>query len=240
MTNEHVAGQGAVIELSTVHFYKGRLESAVALKDMGLTLSTEIPGALSALYGNQSKQDGFMAAGQYADRHSLEFAVIDFRVRLDSKINPGLMKPEELVRHDFLAFQRSSRAMLDEIDSLLIEKLASHGQALDPKFAGKSHLLVIERPELVADLLSDAAMAHVKMLVHGARTRFSDRALNVGTVPFSHWASIQGATCRLNPGTRVTLERPDPVGLLAHADVPAPAVEAHQLRPAARPRLRPT
>ncbi|MET3132790.1 hypothetical protein AAKU55_003070 [Oxalobacteraceae bacterium GrIS 1.11] len=237
--NDDAKPQGAVIELSTVHFYKGQLGPTVALKDMGLTLSADIPGTLSALYGYQSKQDGFMAAGQYADRHGLQFTVIDFLVKLDHKPNPGLMKPEELMRHDFFTFQRSSRAMLDEVDAMLMEKFAGQGVPLGGKYAGKPHLLVIERPELIATLLSDAAMAHVKVVVHGARTCFSDRPLNVGTVPFDQWDAIQEATCRLNPGTTVTLERPT---LLEHVvrvdDVAPPVSRANQPRPPARVRTR--
>ncbi len=238
MMTEDTKPQGALIELSTVHFYKGQLERKIALKDMGLTLSSDIPGALSALYGSQSKQDGFMAAGQYADRHHLEFTVIDFLVKLDYKPNPGVMKPGELMHHDFFSFQRSSRAMLDEIDAMIEEKFVGDGMPLDERFVHKPHLLVIEKPELIATLLSDAVMSHLKVLVHGARTNFSERPLNVGTVPFSQWDSIQEATCRLNPGTWVTLERPGPPGPIAQADSPAAAVVARQ-RPAparARPR----
>jgi hypothetical protein len=238
MLNENTNSPGAVIELSTVHFYKGQLGPAVALKDMGLTLSADVPGTLSALYGHQSKQDGFMLAGQYADRHHLEFTVIDFLVKLDYKLNPGLMKPEELVHHDFLTFQRSSRPMLDEIDAMLTEKFAGHGVPLDGKFAGKPHLLVIERPELVGALLSDAAMAHIKVLVHGARTSFSDRALNVGTIPFSQWDAIQNATCRLNPETRVTLDRPTLRDRMAYADGAAVVQAVKQAPSPAAPRPR--
>lgn len=234
MMIEDTKPQGALIELSTVHFYKGQLERKVALKDMGLTLSSDIPGAFSALYGSQSKQDGFMAAGQYADRHHLEFTVIDFLVRLDYKPNVGVMKPGELMNHDFLAFQRSSRPMLDEIDAMLAEKLTRAGVPLDDKFAGKPHLLVIERPELIAHLLSEATMAHLKVLVHGARTSFSDRPLNVGTVPFSHWDAIQEATCRLHPGTWVTLDRPGSPDMIEQPVNMAPAVVAQQRRPSAR------
>ena len=211
MKNQDAAVSGAVIELSTVHFYKGQLEHTLALKDMGLMLSADIPGTLSALYGHQSKQDGFMAAGKYADRHHLEFTVIDFLVRLDYPVNPGLMKPEQLMHHDFLNFQRASRPMLDKIDSLLTEQLALQGQAPDDKFSGKPYLLVLEKPELVAQLLSSAVMEHVKVLVHNARTQFSERPLNVGTIAFNQWDAIQEATCRLNPGTGISLERPAPI-----------------------------
>ena len=236
MKNEDTAGSSAVIELSTVHFYKGDLEPTIALKDMGLMLSADIPGTLSALYGHQSKQDGFMVAGKYADRHHLQFTVIDFLVRLDYRLNPGLMKPEQLMNHDFLNFQRASRAMLDEIDSLLTEKL--EGQVLDEKFVGKPDLLVLEKPELVAHLLSSASMAHVKVLVHAARTQFSERPLNVGTIAFSQWDAIQEATCRLNPGTRVSLERPGPIDKAVQIERRAPGIEASQPSTQAPPKVR--
>lgn len=236
MTTEDNAVSGAVIELSTVFFYKGQLGRTVALKDLGLVLSADIPGTLSALYGSQSKQDGFMAAGRYADLHRLEFTVVDFLVRLEHKVNPGLMKPGELGGHDFLSMQRSSRAMLDEIDSLLTGELARRGTPLDDKFEGKPHLLVIERPDLVANLLSSADMAHVKVLVHGARTHFSERPLNIGTVPFSHWDSIQEATCRLNPDTRVSLERPVPAAKAVPVDHSAPAPRPNKPRSTMRSR----
>jgi hypothetical protein len=146
------------------------------------------------------------------------------------------MKPQELVHHDFLAFQRSSRAMLDEIDAILADRLGNLGKTLYDRFAGKPHLLVIERPDLVTNLLSDAAMAHVKVLVHGARAHFSERPLNVGTVPFSQWDSIHEATCRLNPDTRVSLERPAPNDKPVRADRESPPVKVNSRRPTVRPR----
>jgi len=234
--NENETSSGSVIELSTVHFYKGELERTIALKDVGLMLGSGIPAALSALYGHQSKQDGFMSAGQHADRHGLQFTVIDFLVRLDHKVNVGVMKPEELIEHDFLNFQRSSRAMLNEIDIILSEKLVRQGTLPDSVFAGKPHLLVIERPELVASLLSDSAMAHLKVLVHGARTQFSERPLNVGTVPFTQWRAIQEATCRLNPETRITLELPSLTDKPGRSDRSKSVAKPSLPRSATRPR----
>jgi hypothetical protein len=163
--------------------------------------------ALTVLYGYQSKQDGFMAARDFAEKNRLQFTVIDFLVALDHKINPGLMKVEEFARHDFLPFQRLSRGAVDEISSLLADFAETKG--VRPEIAGaKPNALLIERPDLVVALLSDPSFDHVKVIAHQAKPTMSDRVLNVGTVPFRHWDSIVEATCRLNPVTRITLDRP--------------------------------
>lgn len=230
----NAAKSQSVIELSTVFFCEGALPHTIALKDSGLRMRGKVPDALVALYGHQSKQDGFMAAREYADKHRLQFTVIDFLVALDHRINPGLTKPEEWANHDFLAFQRLSRGALDAVGGILREALAAETSAARALEVVKPAALLQERPELVTILLAHPSLRHVKVFAHPSRPEMSTRALNVGTLPFRHWDAVVEATCRLNPTTRVTLERPD----LAERSTPATAsVPVARPRPAA-PRTR--
>lgn len=213
-----------VIELSTVYFYEGQIPRSIALKDCGLAMRAPVPGALTALYGYQSKQEGFMAARAFADQRRLQFTVIDFLVRLDHPINPGLMKPSELAQHDFISFLRMSRGMLNDLQAILEE----HGGDDAGDEAAKPHLLVMRRPELLVDVIHHPDLRHFKVIAHPAKPVFSERPLTVGTVPFAHWDAIQEASCRLNPTTRVTLERPgvgdQPKPSSPAAPEPAPAI----------------
>lgn len=218
-----------LIELSTVYFCAGPIPHVIALKDCGLALRGAGIPALTALYGNQSKQDGFMAARDYAEKNRLQFTVIDFLIALDQPINPGLMKLEEVAKHDFLPFQRLSRGVLDEIGVILGESAILDRSSVAPD-GTKPSALLIEFPDLVAVLAADPMLQHVKVIAHQAKPVMSERALNVGTVPYCHWDAIREATCRLNPTTRITLDAP-----VAH-DRPTPSVAmkpAEKFKPSA-------
>jgi hypothetical protein len=224
----------SVIELSTVFFCEGALPHTIALKDSGLRMRGMVPDALVALYGHQSKQDGFMAAREYADKHRLQFTVIDFLVALDHRINPGLTKPEEWANHDFLAFQRLSRGALDAIGGILQEALAAEAGFAKALDVVKPASLLQERPELVTVLLEHPLLRHVKAFAHPALPEMCTRALNVGTLPFRHWDAVVEATCRLNPTTRVTLERPDQAERSAPSTANVPVARPRPTPPRAR------
>jgi hypothetical protein len=203
-----------LIELSTVYFCEGPIPTSISLRDCGLALRGNLPQAITALYGTQSKQEGFMAAREYAEKNRLNFTVIDFLVRLDLRINPGVMKAEEFGDHDFLPFQRLARSGIDEIAALL-----QAASKLDSEITKPSAVL-LERPELLSVLLDQPALRHIKAVAFQARPVMSERALTVGAVPFIHWNAIAEATCRLNPTTRITLEYPAPP--MAPSKAPAP------------------
>lgn len=200
--NEHL------IELSTVYFFQGSAPKTIALKDCGLEMHRPIEGALSALYGYQSKQEAFMAARAYANENRLDFTVIDFLVKLDQKQNPLMMKPEDLESHDFITFQRMAKSMQDEVQENLRHLLIAEGT--DPSEIGvaKPHLAIMQRPDLLSALMEQPHWQHFKVIAHPADLKFSNRPLNVGTVPYRHWEAIQEATCRLNPNIRITLDAP--------------------------------
>lgn len=209
-----------IIELSTVYFYEGTAPRVIALKDCGLPMKSPVPGAFSALYGYQSKQEGFMAARAYADKNRLQFTVIDLLVKLDQKQNPLMMKPEDLPQHDFITFQRLSRSMTDELGGILkqqLERERGDTSALDPS---KPHLLLMQRPDLIAAVINEPGWEHMKVVTYPAKIALSEKPLNVGTVPFRHWDSIQKATCRLNPNIQITLDPPGQRAKNAAASAP--------------------
>lgn len=209
-----VTKPASAIELSTVYFCQGPVPPTISLRDCGLQLKGAHPKALTAFYGNQSKQDGFMAAREYAEMNRLQFTVVDFLVALDSRINPGLMKPEELANHDFVAFQRLSRSAADEIQNILQSGMSGTSSlegGVDPVADGvKPNQLVLESPDVIDALMNTQALRHVKVIAHQAKLLMSEKVFTVGSVPFSHWSAIMEVTCRLNPTTRVVLDAPAP------------------------------
>jgi len=168
-----------------------------------------------------------MAARDFAEKNRLQFTVIDFLVTLHCRINPGLMKDTELENHDFLAFQRLARSGGDAIRDMLLASPALDRRAATALESLKPAALLLERPDLVDILTADPALRHLKVIAHQAKPLFSDRAMTVGTIPFQHWDAITEATCRLNPTTRVTLDRP-------------PETLRDSLVPTKAPRQRPT
>ena len=199
-----------IIELSSVYFYAGPAPRAIALKDCGALLNGQPGDVFPALYGYQSKQDGFMAARAYADKNRLHFTVIDFLVELDHKQNPLMMKPEDLANHDFVSFARMSRSMMDDLQDLLRERLVCEGLTPTKTELAKPHLLLQQRPELLSTLTAAPDWEHMKVIAYPAKVAFSEKPLTVGVLPHKHWSAIKEATCRLNPGIRITLEPPGP------------------------------
>lgn len=208
-----VTKPASAIELSTVYFCEGPVPPTISLRDCGLQLKGTHPKVLTAFYGNQSKQDGFMAAREYAEKNRLQFTVIDFLVALDHRINPGLMKPEELANHDFIAFQRLSRSAADAIQNILQSGVSGNPLlkgVVDPVAEGvKPNQLVLDSPDVIDTLIATPALRHVKVIAHQAKLLISEKVLTVGSVPFVHWSAIMEATCRLNPTTRVVLDGPE-------------------------------
>ncbi|MEB0221346.1 hypothetical protein [Pseudomonas sp. AB12(2023)] len=220
-----------IIELSTIYFYQGVTPRTIALKDCGLKAKGSIKGAFSALYGYQSKQEAFMAARSYANERRLDFTVIDLLVKLDTKQNPLTMKPEDLASHDFISFQRLSRSMMDDVQDVLRAHLLAEGTDPDSVGIFKPHIVLMQRPDLVAALMNQPSWEHLKVIAHPADLEFSARPLNVGTVPFRHWDAIQEATCRLNPNIRITLEPPAPINSdSTNADAPSPQHKAKSVQ----------
>ncbi|MBK3477656.1 MULTISPECIES: hypothetical protein [Pseudomonas] len=199
-----------IIELSSVYFYSGPAPRAIALKDCGVPTDAPISGAFPALYGYQSKQDGFMAARAYADKNRLQFTVVDFLVELDQKQNPNMMRPDDIPNHDFISFARMSRSMMDDLQAVLHERLAKEGITPSKLELAKPHLLLQQRPDLVSSLIEAPGWDHMKVIAYPAKLTISEKPLTVGIVPHSHWDSIKEASCRLNPGIRITLEPPNP------------------------------
>lgn len=197
-TNEKTESQH-LIELSTVYFFKGNTPRVIDLKDCGLPLESPMPGAFSAFYGYQSRQEGFMAAKTYADENRLNFTAIDFIVKLDHKQNSLMMKPEDLARYDFIPFHRFTRAMMDDVGASLAQALEARGEDSRRYDMAKPHLVLMQRPDLFAELLGQPAWEHVKVLAHPAKLAISEKPFSVGSIPFGQWGSVVEATCRIDP-----------------------------------------
>jgi len=85
----------SILDLSTVYFFKQIPPPVIALKDCNLWMNNLNKNeTLPVLHGRQSKQDGFMAASNYATKNRLDYTIIDLQIRFDHKQNPQRMKPE--------------------------------------------------------------------------------------------------------------------------------------------------
>lgn len=208
VSRNKIDSQG-IIELSSVYFYEGAPPSIIALKDCTLPMESTVPRAFSALYGSQGKREGFVAARAYADKNRLQFTIIDLLVKLDQKQNPLLMRPADLARHDFITFQRISREMKRELQEILEKRFEQDGADFSEVDLAKPHLLIMQRPELIAAVMDEPGWEHLKVIAYPAKTAISDRPLNIGTVSHKHWNAIRKTTCRLDPHIRITLDPPE-------------------------------
>jgi hypothetical protein len=194
------------IELSTVAFYKTELPSTLSLRDYSWPLRAPAAGVFSALYGHQSKQDGLMAASDYAKQHQLEFTVIDFWITLEHKLNPLPMQADMLQHHDFMNLGRTSRPMDEPLKRWMREYIEAGDPRLESLDTLKLAQAVTQQPALAEALLQHPVCQHLKILAYPALTGVSDRPLSVGSVPLQHWGAIHSAECRLNSSLLVTLE----------------------------------
>ena len=194
--------------MSTVAFFRGEIPRELALRDCSLPMAYAPKNAFSALYGENGKQNGFMAAREYAARQGLQYTVIDFVVELEAQ-NALVMKPEDLPMYDFLNFGRMSVALRQEVSLWFAESVA--GGVLptlpsDTDLAGLSAQAAIQSwPALVDAVIQHKDGRHLKVIAYQAMTSMGTRPLAIGSIPLSHWGAIRSATCRLNPSVRVAL-----------------------------------
>jgi hypothetical protein len=203
------------IELSTVAFYRGDTPSEIALRDCSFPMQRGPLTAFSALYGEQGKQNGFVAARLYAASQGLQYTVVDLLVQLEAQ-NPLVMKPEELSRYDFLNFNRMSRNLSSEVSEWF--SLAASADALrdsevtDSIFELSARAAISAWPSLVDTIAARETCQHLKVIAYQTTTSVSPRPLTVGSIPHRHWAAIREATCRLNPNVRIVLTPPGIAG----------------------------
>ncbi len=198
------------IELSTVVFYRGEIEHEIALRDSSFPMAKAPRKALSALYGTQGKQDGFVAARSYAVSQGLNYTVVDLLVDLEEQ-NPQVMKPDNLSKFDFLNVTRMSRALGDDIASRLAEVLTSadlDGEPVEALFSQPLRAVLARWPHLADPLMDLDGCKHLKVIAFPAVTLVGARPVAIGCVQHRHWSAIREATCRLNPNIRVNLDAP--------------------------------
>lgn len=194
------------IELSTVYFFSGEAPHAIALKDCGVPMKSPMPGFFSGFYGYRGTE-GFVAAHEYAEKHRLKFTIIDLQVSID-RLHSSSLTPEDLSEHDFISFERVARSTKQELRQVLAKHIENAGIDASDIDLSKPQLAIMRRPELIASVLDDPRWQHVKLLAYWAESALSEKSLSIGIVPYRHWGAIQGATCRLNPDSKVTIDPP--------------------------------
>ncbi|MCC7005935.1 MAG: hypothetical protein IT497_04750 [Ottowia sp.] len=198
----------SIVELSSVYFYEDAAPKVLSLKDCKLPTNNPIAGTFSALYGSQSKQDGFMAARAYADKHRLEFTVVDFSMDLRQKQNALITDAEDIQHYDFMSVQRLSRGMTNELRAIFQEKLAQQGALTATMDTSNLAKLIVQRPDMMVSIMDEPGWKHLKVIAYPAKLTISDKPLSIATLHFHDWGLIKEASCRLNPGMRITLEPP--------------------------------
>jgi hypothetical protein len=200
------------IELCTVAFYRGEAPSEIALRDCSFPMRRAPAAAFSALYGEQGKQNGFVAARLFAAGQGMQYTVVDLVIQLAAQ-NPLVMKPDDLASYDFLNFNRMSRSLSAEV-SEWFAAAGSRGGRDDSEMTNSitdlsARAAIAVWPLLVDKIAARRACEHLKVIAYQARTLVSPKLLTVGSVPHRHWGSIREATCRLNPKIRIDLTPPD-------------------------------
>lgn len=200
------SGGRLFIELSTVAFFRGEAPREIALRSCSIPMSRASSCEFSALYGLQGKQEGFVAARDFAISQGLKYTVIDIVVGLEAQ-NPKQMKVGELPAYDFLNLARATRGLSDSIAEWLVE--ANGGRMAPEVLADLSseplRQCVARRPDLISEIFSLGECEHLKVIAHQGLTRLSAEPLGLATISPRFWSSIREATCRLNPTIRITL-----------------------------------
>lgn len=199
--------QANQIELSTVAFYEGHPPRSLALTDCSWPMAGPPVSGICGVYGSASKPEAFMAARAHADREHLNFTVIDFIVEVESR-SALTMKPQDLSSHDFFNLQRMSVPMGAHVGAWLQADKGVAKQFGTLFDTMKPEQVMMQSPALIDVLAATADCRHVKLFAFPAKTAIGSRPLAIGFVPFTHWAFIREATCRLDPTVHVTLDPP--------------------------------
>jgi hypothetical protein len=120
------------------------------------------------------------------------------------------MKPQELSSYDFFSLLRMSKPMRELVAAWMEEGDPASGRRAERPQSLKAEHVLMQEPSLIDVLAAAPACSHVKVFAFPAMTAIGDHALNIGFLPFRHWASIQEVTCRLDPTVHVTLDPPAP------------------------------
>lgn len=195
------------IVMSTVAFYRGEVPREIALRDCSLPMATPPATAFCAFYGDQGKQNGFMAARQHAVAHGLQYTVIDFVMELEAQ-NKLVMKPDDLASFDFLNFARMSKEMRGLVSEWFSEANAGRGVPVGPGETRSASAAIEAAPSLVDTLIANPTCHHLKVIAFQTITSLTSKPFAVGSVPHRHWSAIRSATCRLNPNVRILLDAP--------------------------------
>lgn len=186
--------------MSTVYFFENSLPNTIALKDCGFPLNKPIDESFSALYGHIGKQAGFMLAKAYADKHRLQYTIIDFNVQFDNPIDTVPVGLEQLKNEELVSLKRLPKNEIAELFNLYIGQ-----QDQDDK---KAYMKLVEHPELLSNFINHPDYENLKLVIYPAITAIGEQPLTIGSIPHRHWDVITSAECRLHPNTKVTLESP--------------------------------
>ncbi|ENV52065.1 hypothetical protein L292_1667 [Acinetobacter junii CIP 107470 = MTCC 11364] len=190
--------------MSTVFFFEGSLPKTINLKDCGFPLTKPIDDSFPALYGHIGKQAGFIAAKEYADKHRLQFTIIDFTIKFDTPVDTVPVKLEELHNVEIVSLKRLPRNEIVQ----LYDKYINDEQQHELKDNKKAYIKMVENPELLSSVINHDDFKDLKLMIYPAKTAISDNPLTIGTIPNRHWDVITSAVCRLHPNTQVSLEPP--------------------------------
>ena len=98
-----IKGKGRVARLKKIN------KDTINLKDCAFPFRTPIENCFPALYGNISKRNGVLAANEYADKHQLNFTIIDFRISLEDAVDTTPKNKKEFFHSEVISLNRLSR-----------------------------------------------------------------------------------------------------------------------------------
>lgn len=186
------------VELSSIFFFKDTLQSTINLKDCAFPFRTSIENCFPALYGNLSKKTGILAVKEYADRHQLNFTIIDFIISLEEAVDTRPKNEKELFYSEIISLNRLSKSTISQLYDDYIDN--SSQKKLKNKTA---YLALVEKPELLTDLINHQDFENLKLLICQAKTAISDKCLTIGYIPNRKWNMIKSPVCRLHPNIKV-------------------------------------
>jgi hypothetical protein len=192
------------IEVSTIYWYKRALPRAVPVTDTGLVIP-HLTWGFTALYGQRGQQVGLPAAREWSDQHGSEYTVIDVRLRMENPILQGRRDPDNMVGQEILPLHQLQGKYAQELDDRLRAEMHLGQTSEQWQTANSLMDTVMRHPSAAQRLLSFPEFEGVKVLVHMAKTNFSDTPLPVATLRDNALELIVAAQCRLDPDLEVTL-----------------------------------
>lgn len=187
------------VELSTVFFYpKGeRPPSQVSLSDCGPPMLSQNDDSITCLYGLRHRRLGFKQIHDYAERHNLDYEVVDMKLPVSEA--PTTVNQEDLGTQDVLSLARIS----GDVKETLYDGMGISSELSRTEQQAKLIDMLSSNPESVNLLRDTLGSKDVPLVVHPTKLAEGEESIAVANLAKSSYSKLTDINCRTKKGIEI-------------------------------------